>query len=87
MEAKVGASTAREYIRRYGRHVWEMEAVKPPVLRKIVMDALLQVIDVDKLNHEQRLEVGEAAELAGYRAAVLRTFDHGQKSDEGEAGP
>ena len=87
MEAKVGASTAREYIRRYGRHVWELEAVKPPVLRKIVMDALLQVIDVDKLNHEQRLEVGEAAELAGYRAAVLRTFDHGQKSDEGEAGP
>jgi hypothetical protein len=81
MEAKAGASTAREYIQRYGRHVWELEALPPETLKQIVRDALLQVMDIDKLNHEQRKEVEEAGQLQGYRAAVLKTFDHGQESE------
>jgi len=34
-------------------------------------------MDVDALNHEQRQEAAEAAELQGYRGAVLRVFDGG----------
>jgi hypothetical protein len=83
MEAKIGASTAKEYIRRYGRHVWELEAVPPEKLREIIREAVLSVMDVGRLNQEQRLEVQEAATLAGYRAAVRRTFDHDPKLDGG----
>ena len=81
MEAKAGSSTARDYVRRYGRHVWELESLPPNALKDIVRDALLQVMDVKKLNYEQRLEVKESATLEGYRAAVLKTFDHGQESE------
>jgi hypothetical protein len=83
MEAKVGASTSAEYIRRYGQHVWELEAVPPVKLREIIRETVLSVMDVDRLNQEQRLEVQEATTLAGYRAAVLRTFDHDPKLDGG----
>lgn len=85
IEAKSGASTSGEYIRRYGRHVWELEAVPPEQLREIIRETVLSVMDLEQLNHEQRLEVQEAATLAGYREAVLRTFDHGQFPQGGVA--
>ncbi len=83
MEVKAGASTSKEYIRRFGRHVWELEAVPPERLREIIREAVLSVMDVERLNHEQRLEVQEAATLAGYREAVLRTFEDDPKLDGG----
>ena len=79
MEAKAKASTAREYIERYGNHVWELEAIHPDKLCEIVRETCLQVMDVDALNHEQRMETQEANVLAGYRKAVLATFDQGQE--------
>ncbi len=78
MEAK-RSSTSAEYVRRYGKNVWELEAVPPAALQKLVKDALLGVLDIIKLNQEQEREVTEAAELAGYRKAVLQIFEHGQE--------
>lgn len=78
---KLGAATAKEYIRRYGQHVWELEAVPITTLQQIVRDALLSVMDADRLNSEQRKEHEEARQLEGYRTAVLRQFEHGPISD------
>jgi hypothetical protein len=80
-EVKIKSPTAPEFIRRYGSHVWELEAIHPDKLKQIVREAVLSVMNVERLNQEQCKEVQEAATLAGYRTAVLRTFDHDPKLD------
>jgi len=76
---KTSSSTAKQFIERFGDRVWELEALTPAQLRQIVRDAILEVMDVDALHHEQSRERDEAHQLSGYRSAVLEIFEHGQK--------
>ena len=82
--AKAKSPTTPEYVRRYGRHVWELEAVPPATLQDILRESLMSVMDMERFNAEQRKERADAVDLEGYRQAVLETFDHGQISPGGD---
>jgi hypothetical protein len=83
--AKAKSPTTPEYVRRYGRHVWELEAVPPAKLKEILRESLMSVMDMERFNAEQRRELSDAVDLEGYRTAVLQTFDHVQILPEGGA--
>jgi hypothetical protein len=90
MEVKMSASTAAEYVRRYGRYVWELEAVPPPKLQEILRGAISSVLDLDRLNAERRQEQQDAATLHGWRRAVLShfsTLSSGPTAATGKDGP
>ncbi len=52
--AKITDSRAEEYIRRYGRSSWELDALEPQVMEKLIQDEVGQFIDQDSWD-----EVGE----------------------------
>ena len=82
MEAKMTAATAREYVRRYGRHVWELEAVPPEKLQVILRDAIAAVLDMERLDAERQKEQQDAATLDGWRRAVLRHFSSQTRGEQ-----
>jgi hypothetical protein len=85
MEAKMSAPTAADYVRRYGRHVWELEAVPPETLQGILRDALTAVLDMKRLDAERQTEQQDAATLDGWRRAVLCHFNAHARSDNPQA--
>lgn len=55
--AKVTDSRAKEYIRKYGRESWELDALSPSVIEGLIDDAILDIIDEDvHTDHMEREE-------------------------------
>lgn len=55
--AKITDSRAKVYIQEFGRESWELDALEPKVIVKLVRDAIYGVRDIDKWNEmEERLE-------------------------------
>lgn len=48
--AKITDPRAKEYIERYGNKSWELDALEPPVLVKIVESAILDYLDLETFN-------------------------------------
>ena len=46
--AKITDSRAKGYIRTYGRHSWELDAIEPRALEKLVTDNVIDLRDEDK---------------------------------------
>lgn len=47
--AKFTDSRASGYVQKYGRSSWELDALEPKVINKLVEDAILSVVDGDKI--------------------------------------
>ncbi len=47
---KLSDSRAKEYIKRYGRESWELDALEPKVLEKLITDTVSPLIDWDIWN-------------------------------------
>ena len=45
--AKITDSRAKEYIKRYGRESWELDALEPKVIKRLIQDEIDQLIDDD----------------------------------------
>lgn len=54
--AKTTDSRYKAYSKRYGKSSWELDALKPQVLAKIVEDKILEYVDKYKFNNVKRLE-------------------------------
>lgn len=54
--------------------VWELEAVVPKVLQRLLTDAIDGVIDREAYNAEVAQERADAAHIAAARELVLRTL-------------
>ena len=63
MQAKEGDTRAKGFVEKNGKDVFELEAVPPDVLAKMLRDAIDSVIDVDAFNHELDCEKADAAEI------------------------
>ncbi len=61
--AKITDSRAREYIRKHGKMSWEVDALKPNELDKIVSNAIEQWMDMDKYNRWIEREKPEKQKL------------------------
>lgn len=71
-EAKVKSSTYKAWTAINGLSVWEVEALEPKVLQKIVRDAIISNLDTAAYNRELAAYKDDIAKLATYRAAVQK---------------
>ena len=73
--AKTGSSNYQRYVQDYGTDfVWELEAVAPKVLQKLLTDAIDSLIDRRAFSAEVASERADAAHNAGVRSIVLDTL-------------
>ncbi len=71
MTAKAGSSNRARFVKTHGcDDVWELEAIPPGELQKMVRDAILRVLDIEMLNLELRREHEDAAWLDQTRQRV-----------------
>lgn len=57
--AKITDSRAKAYIQRFGRSSWELDAIEPKRLAKLVRDAIVDIIDMPKYEaSKKRQEAG-----------------------------
>lgn len=64
--AKVSDPRAKWYIRQHGNVSWEVDAMKPQVMRKIVEKEILQHIDIDKYDSWIEKETNEKQALKDF---------------------
>lgn len=64
--AKVTDPRAKWYIREYGENSWELDALKPEVLHKLVSKAVLRFLDINKFKAVLRKEKSDTKKLKGF---------------------
>ena len=73
--AKTGSATYQRYVEAYSTDfVWELEALNPKVLQRLLLDAIDTVIDRAAYNAEVAEERKDAGHNAAIREIVLRTL-------------
>lgn len=73
---------AKRFVDQHGDDVWELEALPPATLQRLLQETVDSVIDVDAFNHELDAEKTDAAKLEAVRAVMLDTF-RGWNGEEG----
>lgn len=63
---KLTDSRANSYIKQHGKTCWEVDALKPDILTKIVEDSIESLIDIDKYNKMLGLEEDGIEELKSF---------------------
>jgi hypothetical protein len=69
-EAKRTSANYRKFVQRYGRDVFELEALRPRQLQAVVQRTIDFVLDLAAFNAELDRERGDAEHLAGVRGVV-----------------
>lgn len=80
MVAKKSSPNHQKFVDRFGNDVFEVEALRPEQLQKIVRAAIDEVVDTDLFNAEVEAEEHDAANLEGLRrtvTAALKNVDLG----------
>ena len=88
MTAKKGSSNYSKFVKKYGDNVFEVEALQPTELQKILTKAIDSVLDIGTFNKELDAEKQDAAFLQGVRRTVqetLKTVDLTQYAKGGVA--
>lgn len=70
MEAKKSSSQFEKFSKEHGRFAYELEALKPSVLRQLLTKAFDEVIDQDAFNREIAAEEEDVTKLHGLRLAL-----------------
>lgn len=70
MEAKETSSNCQKFVQRFGRYVYELEAIPPEQLQEILRRTIDQVLDVDAFNAEIEAEKRDAVQLEAVRRVV-----------------
>ena len=87
-KAKITSSNYEKFVEKYGDNVFEVEALQPTDLQKILTNTIDSVIDRGMFNKELDAEKQGAAFLQGVRRTVqetLKTVDLTQFAKGGEA--
>ena len=69
-EAKKGSAHYRKFIERYGKDVYELEALSPGQLQDLVCQSIESVLNLEAFRHEQKQERSDAQSLSGVRRVV-----------------
>lgn len=83
--AKVSDPRAKAYIEKYGNTAWEVDALKPEVLNKLVDDAILDLIDLPKYENILKFEREDIAEIKDFvkHRKVLETTARADDENKG----
>jgi len=73
-EAKCGSAHYRKFTQRYGKDVYELEALSPGQLQGLVRDSIQSALDIEAFRHEQEQERSDAQSLGGVREVVRRAL-------------
>lgn len=74
LKAKTGSTNYQRFADKHGDDVWELEALPPETLQRLLHEAIDSVIDVAAFNHEIDQEKADAAKLEGVRSIVLKAL-------------
>jgi hypothetical protein len=74
MSAKEGSANYERFIEAYGTQVHELEAVPPAELQRLLEEAIVAVLDVDRFNAEVEAERPDASYLAVARNSMQQAF-------------
>ena len=69
-QAKTGSTNYRKFVRKHGTNVFELEAIPPADLQRLLEQAIDSVIDVDAFNAEVDTLKEDSAFLEGVRRTV-----------------
>jgi hypothetical protein len=88
MKAKPGSSRYTRFVEQNGENTFELEAVPPDRMQRILRDTIDSVLDLDAFNAEVELERKDAKVLAALRDQMKDLLDrvkldHGQVPDQG----
>jgi hypothetical protein len=84
MKAKAGSSTINKFVRKHGDDVFELEALPPAELQRILTEAIDTVVDTDSFNRELEAERQDSVFLNEVRQRVnlaLRSTNLGEGGD------
>jgi hypothetical protein len=74
LKAKKTSSSYQRFSDKYGDDVWELEALAPETLQRVLQEAIDRVIDVEAFNHEIDQEKADAVRLEGFRRVTIDTL-------------
>jgi hypothetical protein len=72
--AKAKSSRRQGFVTQYGEHVFELEAIPPRELQRLVRTGLESVLDIKSFRGEQTKEIQDAAELAACKARIIESL-------------
>jgi hypothetical protein len=75
-QAKSKSPRTKQFVKKYGKNVWELEALAPDRLQAILHDAIVKVLDIDAFNAEREREKQDAAKLESVRISMRRNLIH-----------
>jgi hypothetical protein len=75
MKAKETSSRYGDFVERHGDNVFELEAVPPEQLQRILRQGIDSVLDMEAFNAEVAAEKRDATQIAGLRRAMCATLD------------
>lgn len=70
--AKLTDPRAQEYIRQYGDKSWEVDALRPDVMIKVVEDAIQKFVDVDKMDAIKAKEQQDITSLKEFGEKLVK---------------
>jgi hypothetical protein len=74
-KAKSGSTNFNKYVEKYkSNDVWELEALEPQQLQKMLDETVRGVLDIDLFNQEMQNEKSECVELDKYREQVFKAI-------------
>lgn len=85
--AKISDPRADWYIQKNGEMSWEVDALRPEIMLKIVEDGIIRFVDKDKYEAVKRREEGEKIELQEFADNMVEKEDEeDEDKDEDEEG-
>lgn len=78
--AKITDSRARDYIARYGRESWELDALEPSVLVELIENEIADIVDMDRLMEARRHQERNRGRIA--RAIERMSMDDEEDEEE-----
>lgn len=70
------------FVAEHGNHVWELEALEPDTLQRIIGNAIESTLDMDLLRRERLREIDHARELEARRKRVFAAMGEEDTDDE-----
>jgi hypothetical protein len=81
MQAKEGSTNYRRFVERLGTDVFELEAIEPTILQRLLTDAIEAVLDTEAFNYECEQEKQDALFLDWKRRRAYRELGEVEDGD------
>jgi len=82
LKAKKKSAQYKRFSSAHGDSVWELEALPPETLQRVLQEAIDNVIDIEAFNHEIDQEKQDAASLENTRRRVHRLLSDTPQEDQ-----